>query len=128
MSVVASDVDASIAFYRALGVAIPDDANWRSHHVGIPIDGSALDLDSVALTKGYDDKWDGTGVIVIMRVPTREAVDETYKRVVGAGHAGHLEPIDAFWGARYAVVLDPDGNHVGIMSPQDESLGGRPPV
>jgi uncharacterized glyoxalase superfamily protein PhnB len=128
VSVVASDVDASIAFYRTLGVPIPDEANWRSHHVGIPIDGSALDLDSVELTKGYDDGWSGTGVILIMRVPTREAVDEAYKRVVGAGHPGHLEPIDAFWGARYAVVLDPDGNQIGIMSPTDELLGGAPPV
>jgi catechol 2,3-dioxygenase-like lactoylglutathione lyase family enzyme len=128
LSVAVKDVDASISFYRALGVPIPDDANWRSHHVGIPIDGSSLDLDSLELTKGYDDKWNGTGVIVIMRVPTRESVDETYKRVVGAGHIGHLEPTDEFWGARYAVVLDPDGNHVGIMSPTDESLGGKPPV
>jgi uncharacterized glyoxalase superfamily protein PhnB len=128
LSVVASDVDATIGFYRALGAPIPDDANWRSHHVGIPIDGTALDLDSVALTKGYDDNWNGTGVIVIMRVPTREEVDEVYKRVVAAGHAGHLEPIDAFWGARYAVVRDPDGNHVGIMSPQDEARSSAPPV
>ena len=29
------------------------------------------------------------------------------------------EPYDAFWGARYAVVSDPDGNAVGIMSPVD---------
>jgi uncharacterized glyoxalase superfamily protein PhnB len=128
LSVVTSDVDASIAFYRALGVTIPDEANWQSHHVGIPMDGSALDLDSIDLTKGYDTKWDGTGVIVILRVPTREAVDETYKRVVDAGHPGHLEPIDAFWGSRYAVVRDPDGNHIGIMSPQEESMGGPPPV
>jgi uncharacterized glyoxalase superfamily protein PhnB len=28
-------------------------------------------------------------------------------------------PYDAFWGARYAVVSDPDGNAVGIMSPID---------
>jgi uncharacterized glyoxalase superfamily protein PhnB len=128
MSVVARDVDASIAFYRALGVPIPDEANWRSHHVGIPINGSDLDLDSVALTKGYDDNWDGTGVILIMRVPTRDAVDDAYRRVVAAGHPGHLEPIDAFWGARYAAVRDPDGNHIGIMSPTDESRGGAPPV
>jgi uncharacterized glyoxalase superfamily protein PhnB len=128
VSLVVADVDASIAFYRMLGVAIPDEANWRSHHVGIPIAGSSLDLDSIELTKGYDEAWQGTGVVVIMRVPTRDAVDEVYGRVVGAGHPGHLEPFDAFWGARYAVVRDPDGNHIGIMSPQDESLGGPPPV
>jgi uncharacterized glyoxalase superfamily protein PhnB len=127
-SIVSSDVDASVAFYRTLGVPIPDEANWRSHHVGIPIDGTALDLDSVDLTKSYDSKWNGTGIILIMRVPTREAVDETYERVVDAGHPSQLAPFDAFWGARYAVVRDPDGNPVGIMSPSDESLGGAPPI
>ena len=40
----------------------------------------------------------------------------------------HLEPIDAFWGARYAVVNDPDGNHVGIMSPSDEEHRSVPGV
>ena len=29
------------------------------------------------------------------------------------------EPYDAFWGARYAIVEDPDGNAVGLMSPID---------
>jgi catechol 2,3-dioxygenase-like lactoylglutathione lyase family enzyme len=40
---------------------------------------------------------------------------------VSAGHGEHVqqEPYDAFWGARYAVVSDPDGNGVGIMSPID---------
>jgi uncharacterized glyoxalase superfamily protein PhnB len=129
LSVVASDVDASIDFYRTLGVPIPDEANWQSHHVGIPINGSALDLDSLEMTKGFDDKWSDTGgVILIIRVPTRDEVDVTYKRVVGAGHPGHLEPIDAFWGSRYAVVRDPDSNYIGIMSPQDESLASEPPV
>jgi uncharacterized glyoxalase superfamily protein PhnB len=127
VSLVVGDVDASIAFYRSLGVSIPDEANWQSQHVGVPITGSHLDLDSIGLTEGYDPGWKGTGVILIMRVPTREAVDVTYSRVVDAGHPGHLEPFDAFWGARYAVVRDPDGNHVGIMSPQDESMGGPPP-
>ncbi len=128
LSVVTSDVDATIAFYRTLGVAIADEENWQSHHVGIPIDGTALDLDSVALTKAYDSNWEGTGVVVIMRVPTREAVDEAYRSVLDAGHPSQLAPIDAFWGSRYAVVRDPDGNPIGIMSPQDESRGSPPPI
>ena len=36
---------------------------------------------------------------------------------IAAGHRSHLAPFDAFWGARYAVVLDPDGNRIGISSP-----------
>jgi uncharacterized glyoxalase superfamily protein PhnB len=36
--------------------------------------------------------------------------------------SGRLRPSaadDTFWGARYAVIEDPDGNHVGLMSPID---------
>ena len=36
-----------------------------------------------------------------------------------AGYISEQQPYDAFWGARYAVVQDPDGNPVGIMSPID---------
>ena len=53
------------------------------------------------------------------RVATREAVDALYGRMTAAGHRGQQPPYDAFWGARYAVVEDPDGNAVGIMSPVD---------
>jgi hypothetical protein len=38
-----------------------------------------------------------------------------------------LLAFDAFWGARYAIVADPDGNDVGLMSPIDESRRTWPP-
>ena len=49
--------------------------------------------------------------------------------VTGAGYRGQQPPYDAFWGARYAVVEDPDGNAVGIMSPSDPDRRSmaRPP-
>jgi hypothetical protein len=40
---------------------------------------------------------------------------------------GRQPPFDAFWGARYAIVADPDGNDVGLMSPIDESRRTWPP-
>jgi hypothetical protein len=33
---------------------------------------------------------------------------------------------DAFFGARYAVVLDPDGNAVGLMGPTDPAARSMP--
>ena len=44
-----------------------------------------------------------------------------YRKVglTAAGYAGSQPPYDAFWGARYAIVEDPDGNDVGLMSPID---------
>ena len=31
-------------------------------------------------------------------------------------------------GARYAIVVDPDGNDVGIMSPSDDTMRSWPPT
>ena len=37
--------------------------------------------------------------------------------MIGAGYRGLQEPHDAFWGARYAIIEDPDGIAVGLISP-----------
>ena len=58
---------------------------------------------------------------------SREAVDARYAELAGAGHKGLQPPYDTFWGARYAIVEDPDGRHVGIMSPIDPERRTAPP-
>jgi uncharacterized glyoxalase superfamily protein PhnB len=45
------------------------------------------------------------------------AVDALYAKVLAAGYGSHRAPWDAFWGQRYAVVLDPDGNWVDLFAP-----------
>jgi len=60
-------------------------------------------------------------------VATRDDVDRIYAEVTGAGYTGQQAPYDAFWGARYAIVADPDGNAVGIMSPSDPDRRSAPP-
>ena len=44
-------------------------------------------------------------------------VDEVYARITAAGYKGRKAPWDAFWGQRYAVVEDPDGNGVDLFAP-----------
>jgi uncharacterized glyoxalase superfamily protein PhnB len=46
-----------------------------------------------------------------------EEVDATYERLATLGH-GYKEPWDAFWGQRYAIVKDPDGNHIDLFASQ----------
>ena len=95
--------------------------------------GFGLHLDSPALAKVYNSGWrepTGTGsrVVIGFSLDAREAVDQTYAKVTAAGHAGVQPPYDTFWGAGYAVVEDPDGNHVGLMSPLDPSHAKGPPA
>lgn len=131
VDVIGPDVEAAVAFYRKLGVSIPDEAIWRhggrAHHVGITLpSGVELSLSSTELTSAYAAAWSGSGSILITGVASRSAVDEVCGDLHSAGHAVFLAPIDAFWGSRYAIVRDPAGNHVGIMSPQDAEHGPVP--
>ena len=65
-------------------------------------------------------------VLGFMRL-SRQAVDDCYAKVSQAGHQGRQPPFDAFLGARYVIVADPDGNDVGLMSPAEESRRTWPP-
>jgi Glyoxalase/Bleomycin resistance protein/Dioxygenase superfamily len=68
------------------------------------------------------------GVVIGFALPSRAAVDDRHAELTSAGYRGRQPPFDAFWGARYAIVADPDGNDVGLMSPIDESRRTRPPA
>jgi uncharacterized glyoxalase superfamily protein PhnB len=120
VDVVVSDVNAAVEFYRRLGLDVPDpwEQDGVAHHVGVPESG--VDIGSREMMRWYNPRWDGPGVVLIFNVEDREAVDEKFNDMTSAGYVAHLAPFDAFWGARYAIVDDPDGNHVGIMSPQDK--------
>ncbi len=127
VDIIAADVEVSAEFYRRLGIDIPE--LWKhdgvAHHVDVR--DSGIDIDSRTLTRGYNPSWpNGSGVVLMFEVPTRDAVDEKFTELTGAGYAAHLAPFDAFWGARYAIVDDPDGNHVGLMSPQDREHASAP--
>ena len=37
-------------------------------------------------------------------------------RLTAAGYTTRRAPWDAFWGQRYAVVVDPDGNGVDVFA------------
>jgi catechol 2,3-dioxygenase-like lactoylglutathione lyase family enzyme len=130
MNLVCGDVNASIAFYRRLGMEIPDAALWRTpsgaHHVNAaapPTDQAIhFDLDTVAFARvwnsGWKDRADLRGRVVIgFRVPTRADIDDVFRDMIDAGYRGPQKPYDALWGARYAVIEDPDGIAVGLMSP-----------
>ncbi len=115
-----ADVLATVEFYRRLGLEVPDP--WRedgvAHHVELP--NTRLMVNSRELARRYDPDWpDESGVVFIFEVPSREAVDAKYGELTNAGYRGHLAPVDVFWRSRYAIVDDPDGNHIGIMSPQE---------
>ncbi len=130
LNLVVRDMDAAVDFYRRLGIEIPDTLpDWQAHHRTADLGGEvSIDLDSTAFAPQWNAGWPAsqTGVVVGFRVATREDVDALYEELTGAGHVGQQPPYDAFWGARYAIVEDPSGNAVGLMSPSDPARRSRP--
>jgi catechol 2,3-dioxygenase-like lactoylglutathione lyase family enzyme len=135
INLVVSDVEASRAFYSRLGLDFGDEQDpvWAAHHISAlpgenapPVD---VDLDSATFAAKWDEGWPGgTGVVIGFKVDTRAEVDELVAALAATGAPVQQRPYDAFWGARYAVVSDPDGNAVGIMSPVDAAHRGPAPT
>jgi catechol 2,3-dioxygenase-like lactoylglutathione lyase family enzyme len=127
-NLVTSDVEAAVAFYRLLGLDIPDtDPEWSHRFRSATTDGVDFDIHSEQFARQWDPGWRGGAGVLGFKVPTREAVDERYATLTGAGYRSQAAPHDAFWGSRYAIVEDPDGNPVGIMSPPEPEHRSAPP-
>jgi len=75
----------------------------------------------VPTIRSFDPDWapptGGHRIALAFRCADPAGVDAAYAEVTAAGHPGHLAPFDAFWGQRYATVVDPDGNHVDLFAP-----------
>jgi catechol 2,3-dioxygenase-like lactoylglutathione lyase family enzyme len=98
INLVCGDLSASIAFYRRLGVEIPDAGVWRTptggHHASAA-DQSAdhaidFELDSTAFAQCWNIGWKGRTdlrgrVVVGFRMPTRTDVDDVFRDMIGAG-------------------------------------------
>jgi catechol 2,3-dioxygenase-like lactoylglutathione lyase family enzyme len=132
LNLVVDDMAASIEFYRRLGVAAPSGDDTPGVHAQLRMPGGiSLELDTAESARVWHAGWRAdpasVGMVIGFALPSREAVDERYAELTAAGYVGRQPPFDAFWGARYAIVADPDGNDVGLMSPIDESRRTWPP-
>ncbi len=124
IGIVAQDLGASLAFYRLLGLDIPNGVEDESHvEVTLP-NGLRLAWDPVSTITSFDSTWAApTGsprlaLAFLCDSPTE--VDATHTRLVASGAHSHLDPWDAFWGQRYATVHDPDGNGIDLFAPLDD--------
>ena len=111
----------SLAFYRRLGLDIPDDADTQPHVEITLAGGFRVAWDTTEVIRSFDPEYTpvtgGRGASLAFACDTPAEVDALFADLGAAGYRGHLPPWDAFWGQRYAVVLDPDGNAVDLFAP-----------
>jgi uncharacterized glyoxalase superfamily protein PhnB len=118
IGIVAEDPAKSVEFYALLGVAFTKMGD-HDHYDAKTSSGMRILLDSAALIRSFDPTWQkptGSGVVMCFKQPSAAAVDALYARITAVGFGSKHVPWDAFWGQRYACVLDPDGHQIDLFA------------
>jgi catechol 2,3-dioxygenase-like lactoylglutathione lyase family enzyme len=118
LGIVASDMEASIRFYRLLGLDVPDTPG-EGHLETFLSNGVRFMLDSEEVIRSFRPDWSretGNQIAIAFECDSPAQVDAVYQRVLEAGFDGEKEPWDAFWGQRYAQLRDPDGVPVDVYA------------
>ncbi|MEE8601580.1 VOC family protein [Euzebya tangerina] len=122
VNLIVTDLERAKTFWALLG--------WQSeprhtHAAVVSFDsGFNLVLHQPEFARLWDPVFDGPSAgstVVDVNLSSRDAVDQVHERVVEAGFESSVAPWDTFFGARYAIVCDQDGNRIGLKSPQDPS-------
>lgn len=120
LGITCADMAQSIAFYRLLGWDFPEAEDGGSYtEIKLP-SGLRISLNAESMVREIDPNWvkpvgHRMGVAFLCGSPAE--VNAKYAQITEAGHQGHAEPWDAFWGQRYSQVCDPDGNIIDLFSP-----------
>ena len=118
IGIVASDMAESIRFYRLLGLDVPETPGEGHVDAFLP-SGVRFMLDTEETVKSFRPDWvraAGNQVGLALECASPAEVDEVYARVADAGFHAEKEPWDAFWGQRYAQLVDPDGVPVDLYA------------
>jgi catechol 2,3-dioxygenase-like lactoylglutathione lyase family enzyme len=119
IGIVSGDIERAKRFYALLGIQFKGGGD-HDHFEADAGSGVRLMLDSVELIQSFDPSYErrsGTGPVLCFQQASPARVDEIYQQVLAAGFSGKKAPWDAFWGQRYACVLDPDGNQIDLFAP-----------
>lgn len=115
IGMVVEDMAASLSFYRALGLEVPEGAE-ESPHVEVKLGEGVVFFWDTAFVGAYDpgreEPKGGYRVLPEFFLENEGAVDAKYEELVGMGYRGHKAPFATPFAPRLAMVDDPDGNTV----------------
>jgi uncharacterized glyoxalase superfamily protein PhnB len=119
VGIVVRDMAASLRFYRLLGLDIPPNADTEPHVEVVLPTGFRIAWDSLEMMKNIYPDWAepvGHRMTFAFKCAQPAEVDALHERVIQNGYRSYNAPWDAFWGQRYAVVIDPDGNLIDLFA------------
>lgn len=122
VGIIVRDMAEALKFYRLVGLDIPTDADSESHVEFKTPGGFRIAWDTLELMQSIHADWVepvGYRMGLAFLCDSPADVDATHARLMAAGYESAKAPWDAFWGQRYAVVVDPDGNLIDLFAGLD---------
>jgi uncharacterized glyoxalase superfamily protein PhnB len=122
LGLIVEDMPTALAFYRRLGLAIPDGSETQSHVEITMGSGMTFFLDSKPTR--WDPKYDRQSdakpsaaedryqVILEFYVKDQAALEAKYTELTDCGYQGFRKPYTTSFGMYFAMVKDPDGNTI----------------
>lgn len=120
LGITVHDMGAALRFYRLLGLDIAPGTDGEAYVEVITPNGYRISWNTVEMIKGIYPDWEeptGHRMGLAFKCASPAEVDALHQQIIAGGYASYKEPWDAFWGQRYAVVVDPDGNLVDLFAP-----------
>jgi predicted lactoylglutathione lyase len=119
VGLVVSDMRASLAFYRRLGLDIPDDEDEKRFVMHRMPSGVTIFFDTVFFPTNDPERRAAPrgsyNVSLEFYADTREAVDRLFTDLTALGYVGRKAPWKST-GPYAAIVEDPDGNPILITA------------
>lgn len=109
----------TVRFYTLLGFTFPEFKDDEQHIDSLPSEGSArLMIDSHKLLTELigSEPVASNHSGFALQYENADELNRVSQSVKEAGFTVVKEPWDAFWGQRYSVVEDPDGNKVDLYA------------
>lgn len=117
IGIIAKDMKKSLDFYRTLGLNIPEDIEAEDYYE-VEKEGIRISFNSQKMHDGiYGDlgKAAGQRLELAFLCDNMVSLNETHERMKAAGYTIFKEPWDAFWGQRYCIIEDCDGNLISLF-------------
>lgn len=119
IGIITKDLKKAVEFYETLGFKTIDSSS--EDYVELDNNGVRISLNTakmVASIYGYEPVTVGDKIELAFLCDSINEVDALYSKMVTAGYESFKAPWDAFWGQRYAIIKDIDGNLLSLFANQ----------
>ncbi|MCI5072355.1 glyoxalase [bacterium] len=118
IGMVCKNIEQTIKFYQCLGLAFKQ-MGGPDHYETFNDKDFKIMLDSEDLIKKLYPSWQrqhNQNISLCFEQKNPKNVDQIFFDLIEHGGTAIKEPWDAFWGQRYACLLDPNANQIDLYA------------